>query len=359
MVTLVALFACGQKRPIEIGFMAGLTGRVADLGVPGRNAAQLAVEQCNAGGGISGRPVHLIVRDDRQEAAAAKQMVAELIDRKVEVIIGPMTSSMAMAVIDQVNASPTFMVSPTVTTTALTGRDDNFVRVIDDTSAYAGRTAHYQIETLGHRKAVAIYDLSNKEYSESWFQEFRRSFEALGGTLLGTRTFHSAPDTVFFELVTELIAVKPEVILIIASAVDAARICQQVRKLDAAVAIATSEWAATERFVELAGGASEKVCLAQFLDRNDTSERYRSFYKAYLERYGHAPGFAGVAAFDATRVVLEALARRQRGGRLKETIVAIGDFQGLQQRIPIDGFGDARRATFLAEVRDGQYWTLE
>lgn len=359
MAFLVGILACGEKKPLEIGFMAGLTGRVADLGVPGRNAALLAVEQCNAGGGIDGRPVHLIVRDDRQDAATAKQMVSELIDRKVDVIIGPMTSSMAVATVEQVNASSTLMVSPTVTTTALSDRDDNFVRVLDDTSAYARKSARYQIETLGHRKAVAIYDLSNKEYSESWFREFQTSYEALGGTLLLTRTFHSAPDTVFFEMVTDLLSAKPDMVLIVASAVDAARICQQVRKIDTTVSIAMSEWAATERFIELAGNASEKVHMAQFLNRNDTSAAYQSFRQKYLERYGHAPGFAGVAAYDATRVVLEALARRRHGKTLKETIIAIGEFQGLQQRIPIDNFGDAQRATFLAEVRDGQYWTLE
>ncbi|MBI5062120.1 MAG: ABC transporter substrate-binding protein [Desulfatitalea sp.] len=303
--------------------------------------------------------MHLMVRDDGQDAATAKKMVSELIDRKVEVIVGPMTSSMAVATIDQANASSTLMVSPTVTTTALSDRDDNFVRVLDDTSAYARKSASYQIEALGHRKAVAIYDLCNKEYTESWFQEFQKNYEALGGSFLRTRTYDSSADNVFTGMVGELLSAKPDMILIIASAVDAARICQQVRKIDTTVSIATSEWAATERFIELAGSASEKVCMAQFLNRNDTSARYQSFCQAYLERYGHTPGFAGVAAYDATRVVLEALARRQRGKSLKETIIAIGEFQGLQQRIPIDHFGDAQRATYLAEVRDGQYWTLE
>jgi branched-chain amino acid transport system substrate-binding protein len=359
MVLLVEVLGCGQNKSIEIGFVAGLTGRVADLGIPGRNAALLAVEQCNAGGGIHGRPVHLIVRDDGQDAANARKMVSELIDRKAEAIIGPMTSSMAMATIDQVNAAPILMVSPTVTTTALTGRDDNFFRVLDDTSAYARKSARYQVENLGHRKAVAIYDSNNLAYTESWFQEFRRSYEASGGVFLLTRTYPSSPDTVFLDMVKELLSPEPDMIVIIASAVDAARICQQVRKIDSAVAITLSEWASTERFIELAGGAAEKVLMAQFFNRNDRSAAFLSFSRTYMERYGHAPGFAGVAAYDATQVVLEALARRERGKSLKETIIAIGEFQGLQQRIPIDRHGDARRATYLTEVRDGQYYTLE
>ena len=359
MLVLAGIHGCAQDKPIEIGFMAGLTGRVADLGVPGRNAALLAVERCNAGGGIHGRPVHLVIRDDGQAPATARQVVSELIEQKLEVIIGPMTSSMAMATIDQVNASSTLMVSPTVTTTALTGKDDNFIRVLDDTSAYARKSANYQIKRLGHRKAVAIYDLNNKAYTETWFQEFRQSYEALGGNLLLVRTYQSAADTVFFEMVKELLATEPDLIVIVASAVDAARICQQVRKIDTAVAIAISEWASTERFIELAGSASEKVRTAQFFNRNDSSAAYQSFRQAYLARYGDAPGFAGVAAYDATQVVLEAMARRRQGKSLKETIIAIGEFQGLQQRIPIDRFGDAQRTTFLTEVRDGQYRTLE
>ena len=66
------LSSCGEEPALKIGFVGGLTGRVADLGVAGRDAAILAVEEINASGGIDGRKVHLLVKDDKQDAETAK-----------------------------------------------------------------------------------------------------------------------------------------------------------------------------------------------------------------------------------------------------------------------------------------------
>jgi len=83
---------------VRIGFLAGLSGRVADLGIGGRNGAILAVEMRNRQGGINGRPVELIAEDDQQDAELARHAASRLLASKVEVVIGPMTSTMALAI---------------------------------------------------------------------------------------------------------------------------------------------------------------------------------------------------------------------------------------------------------------------
>jgi branched-chain amino acid transport system substrate-binding protein len=151
----------------------------------------------------------------------------------------------------------------------------------------------------------------------------------------------------------------PDLVVVVANAVDAALICQQVRKLDGRVPLALSEWSSTERFIELAGAAGEGVAMAQFLDRNDTSERYQGFRQAFRERFGQEPGFAALAGFDAAQVVMQALTQRLPGQGLKQAIIAQKTFQGVLQVLTIDQFGDADRVTFLAEIRNGQYLILE
>jgi branched-chain amino acid transport system substrate-binding protein len=353
------LFSCSRKDPIRLGFVGGITGRVADLGVAGRNGTMLAVEERNASGGVNGHLVELLVRDDEQDPATARRVVAELINSNVDAIIGPMTSSMAMATIPLVNSSKTIMVSPTVTTTELTAKDDNFFRVSSNTSEYAAKTARCQFKRFGQRTVAAIYDMGNSSYSESWLNEYRATFTALGGRIVKSATFRSGNDAVFSRMVQDLVAVKPDAILLITNAVDAALICQQIRKLDRDIPIVMAEWASTERFIELAGAASEGVQVSQFLDRNDTSERYRSFLRSYRSRFGQEPGFAGVAAYDAAQVTLEGYARRQPGKSLKETILTTRVFQGVQQAITLDRFGDADRKTFVSIIRNGQYLPLE
>ncbi|HEY4745858.1 MAG TPA: ABC transporter substrate-binding protein [Desulfuromonadaceae bacterium] len=356
---LLPLTGCQKKEPVRIGFVGGLTGRVADLGVAGRNGAMLAVEEANAAGGIGGRQVELVVRDDQQNPEALKRSIADFVSNSFEVVIGPMTSSMAVVAVPLVNGSKTLLISPTVTTTELSGMDDNFLRVISTTKEYSEKNAVYQFDKVGHRRVAVIYDLDNRSYSEDWFKGFRTAFEGRGGSIAATMTYRSAGEPVFTDLAAEMLKSRPDLVLIIANAVDAAMICQQLRKLNKGVGVAVTEWGSTERFIELAGPAADGVVAAQFLNRSDSSPRYARFHESYLKRFGQEPGFAGVAGYDATIVALEAFAKRSHGQSLKEYIIATSTFQGVQQPIVLDRFGDADRKSYLTLIRNGRFVTLD
>lgn len=359
IAALAALVSCRKPEPLRIGFVGGLTGKVADLGVAGRNGVQLAVEQRNAAGGINGRPVELVVRDDEQNPDTARRVVGELVSQNIELIIGPMTSSMAMAVMPQINSSKSILLSPTVTTTDLSGKDDNFLRVISATTDYASKSARYQYDKAGTRTVAVLYDAGNKSYTESWLSGFRTVFTALGGKIILVKSFQSGKDIVFQPLVQELLTAKADSVLVISNAVDSALICQQLRKLAPHQRITLSEWASTERFIELAGTSAEGVVIAQLLDRNDTSKRYLDFLTAYRNRFKQEPGFAGVTGYDSAMIALEALTLRKKGEPLKEVIIDRKIFQGVQQPLDIDRFGDADRKTFVTTIRGNKYVTVE
>ena len=354
-----SLLSCTTSEPIYLGFVGALTGRGADLGVAGRNGAMLAIEQRNGVGGIKGRRVELLVRDDEQNPDRAKRVVTELINRKVAAIIGPMTSNVAVETVPLVDASGTIMISPTVTTDSLSGKDDSFFRVISANSEYAAHNARFQFEKLGHRRAAVMYDLSNKAFSEGWLNDFRATFVRLGGKMVMAQPFASGNETTFLAAVKALLAAKPDVMVIISNAVDAALICQQVRKLDQRVAFTMVGWAATERLLELGGMAVEGAYVDQYFNRDDSSESFTAFLTNYRKRFGLEPGFAGVAAYDATNVALDALTRKGPEQPLKGVILATDRFQGVQQPITFDRFGDARRKTFVSTIRNGRFVIME
>jgi branched-chain amino acid transport system substrate-binding protein len=355
---ILLLNAC-EREPVCIGFVGGISGRVADLGVGGRNGALLAVEERNAHGGINGRPVTLIIRDDEQNPDVARRVVRELVDRKVEALVGPMTSSMALAVVPLLNTARLVAVSPTVTTTELSNKDDYFLRVLPDTQKYAPKSARFHFQKLGLRRAALIYDTGNSSYTESWLAAYRKTFEGLGGRTVAVKSFSSSEYHAFSPLVHDILRHDPDLAVLVCSAVDAALICQQIRKLGPHLTISISEWGSTERFIELGGAAVEGVYFAQFLDHGDTSQRYRSFLASYRKRFGQDPGFSGLAGYDAATVVLDGLAGRERGVSLKNAILAAGVYQGVQKTITLNRFGDTDSATFITLVRDGRFVTLE
>lgn len=348
------LAGCGEPAPLRVGFLGGVSGRVADLGVGGRNGAQLAVEAFNALGGINGRPVELLTRDDEQDPELARRRFAELADAGVAAVVGPMTSGVCAAVLPDANARRLLLLSPTCTAKDFGGKDDYFMRVISPTVVYAEHSARYQYEVMGMRKLALIYDLRNHAYSESWGDDFRRAFGALGGRVVAVRSFASGDDAGLAGLVESVLKAAPDGVVLVANSVDAALLVQQIRRRSAAVAIATAEWSSTERFIELAGKAADEVVMAQFLDRDSTAPAYQAFRARYRERFGDEPGFAGVAGYDATTVLLEAL-RRQPGRSPKEALLAVRRFDGLQGPIEFDANGDADRRTYVTRVRNGRF----
>lgn len=355
---LAGLAACTPSEPINLGFMGGLSGRVADLGIDGRNGALLAVEQRNQAGGIAGRHVVLQTEDDQQTPEIARQAVGKLIERKVAAIVGPMTSAMAVATVPLVNKAQIVMVSPTATTNDLTGLDDYFFRVLSSTRNYAVKSANHHYQVAGMRRMSAIYDLRNQAYTESWLQDYRAAFSAAGGSVIETISFSSGDQTHFAHLARKLLASKPDGVLLVANSVDAALLAQQLRRLNPLVAIVASEWSATERLIELGGRAVEGITIAQFLDRQSQQPAYVAFRKAYSERFGKEPGFAGLTAFDATNVVMDALASQNASQTLKEALLARKTFAGAQTQVVFDAYGDASRETFMTTIKDGMFVVL-
>jgi branched-chain amino acid transport system substrate-binding protein len=348
-----------EREPVRIGFVGGISGRVADLGVGGRNGVLLAVEERNARGGINGRPIELIIRDDEQDPETAGRVARELVGLKVEAIIGPMTSSMAKVLVPVVNEARMVAVSPTVTTSELSGLDDYFFRVLPDTQTYAPKSAHFHFEKFGLRKAAIVYDSGNSSYTVSWMNNFRKAFEGLGGRIVAVESFKSGGNAAFSPMVRELLKSKPDLVVLVSNAVDAALLCQQVRKLAPQVTITISEWGSTERFIELGGAAVEGVYIAQFVDYNNTTPRYRDFLASYRKRFGQDPGFSAQGGYDAATVVMDALAARKDGTSLKDAILAIASYHGVQREILLNRFGDTKSSTFITMVRGGRFVTLE
>ena len=60
------LVGCGRQEPLVIGFIGGLTGPNADNGQAGLDAVTLAIEEFNRDGGVDGRLVELLAKDDGQ-----------------------------------------------------------------------------------------------------------------------------------------------------------------------------------------------------------------------------------------------------------------------------------------------------
>ncbi len=105
MRRLLTLLAAGMtiagaaiaQEPVRIGAMYPLTGGGAIYGVPAMVGHQLAIEEINKRGGIMGRKVESIERDDKMNPSAASATMKELITKdKVNIVVGGLASSVGL-----------------------------------------------------------------------------------------------------------------------------------------------------------------------------------------------------------------------------------------------------------------------
>lgn len=350
----MALTACGPQTPIHIGFIGGLTDRNSDNGQSGLNGVILAVETFNRAGGVDGRMVELMARDDAQNRDMAAKSAGELVAANVEAVIGPFTSGMAAVIVPITGQAGIFQISPTITSMDFYGKDDNLFRINRTTRDNAGDYAQV-IVGRGQRRIAVAYDTRNRNFTESWLKEFRHAVHAGGARLAAEVPYESGPDTNFAQVVAKMLASKPDSLFFISGALDVARLAQQARKQAPLLPIGASEWAATEQLIELGGDVVQGLLIVQNYDHDDASERFKDFSEAYFKRFQRNPGYSSVSAYDAATVVLTALKNRRKGETLKSAVHNSGPYQGLQQQIVFDANGDTQRKVFFTEIRDGRY----
>ncbi|MGI9215915.1 MAG: ABC transporter substrate-binding protein [Hydrogenophaga sp.] len=352
----LGLVACSPKptEPIRIGFIGGLTSANSDNGQAGLNALTLAVEQFNRAGGVQGRLVELVSRDDAQNAETAARAARDLVEAKVEAVIGPFTSSMAAAIVPITGEAGILQVSPTITAMDFYGKDDNLFRINRTTRDNASDYARFMVGRGQKRFAIA-YDLRNRKFTESWLAEFRIAAKANGAAVVSEVPYESSESTDFDGVVRQMLAQPTDSLFFISGALDVARLAKAAREQAPQLPIAASEWAATEQLIDLGGSVVEGLLIVQNYDRDDTSPRFREFSDAFYKRFQRYPGYSSVSTQDAATVVLQALKNRQEGETLKQAALRSGPYQGLQQDIQFDANGDTVRKIYFTEIRDGRY----
>ncbi len=160
--------------PIKIGLQAPLTGDYAYEGKGFEQSIKLLVDQTNETGGLLGRPVELIVEDDKGDPKEASLVADRLITAGVVAVIGGYNSTATEASSEIFNEAGLLQVTPSSTATRLTTKGyERFFRTcfLDDRQALFAAT--FMVETLGAKKIGLVHD--NSTYAKGladWTEKY-------------------------------------------------------------------------------------------------------------------------------------------------------------------------------------------
>ena len=162
VLSLVFAFtACGKggsDDTIKLGILCSLTGNSQTNGGYAQQGAKMAVEEINAAGGINGKQIELVIEDDGGKADTAINAYNKLQSQKAVAIVGPMLSSLALAMDQNVQTGKIPLLIG-ATSAALTDNIDNpyFHRLRCSDTIMAEVAASYAVSNYGAKKIGIFY----------------------------------------------------------------------------------------------------------------------------------------------------------------------------------------------------------
>ena len=164
----------------RLGLLIPQTGSVDGSGKSLTQVATNAIDIVNAAGGILGRDIELVVRDEGSDSATALTAVDDFISEfRIDALIGPMSSSIALSVLPRLVENKIGSCSPTATAVSLASFPDNelFVRTTPS-DILASEAMAQLIGQTGVVETLVAYP--DDPFGRAFAAEIRRSLAVQG-----------------------------------------------------------------------------------------------------------------------------------------------------------------------------------
>jgi branched-chain amino acid transport system substrate-binding protein len=149
----------GSSNTLQVGVIGPFSGPSSDFGTPLLQGIHLAVDEINAVGGYVGRPLTLVIKDDRGDPATGLQAAQELAAQKVVATIGFCNTGVAQKSLDVFQTARIPLIIPCATGTPLTAQFPAPESYIFRTSARDSIQAPFVVSDIVKRgwNKVAIF----------------------------------------------------------------------------------------------------------------------------------------------------------------------------------------------------------
>ncbi|MFC1573045.1 ABC transporter substrate-binding protein [Candidatus Eisenbacteria bacterium] len=356
----------GREKPepnvdsVVIGLLAPLKrSHEAYIGQPMLQAARLAIDEANAGGGYKGKPFKLVVRNDTGLwGASANEIVTFSYVDSAWAVIGTVDGANTHIAIRVALKTelPVINVADTDPTLVETKIPWIFRNIADDRQmAY---TIAYHVYRERNFKRVAILRADNR-YGRFGVGEFRSG---------SVRLKHPPPMEVNYEIaynhvnpdfsiqMKRLKRVKPDAVVLWADAEAGGHLVRRMRAEGLDVPIFACDRVLSPRFLEVAGPAAEGVVAAVPFNPEADNPRLEQFRENFQSRYGAEPGVYAAHAYDGAWMTIDAI---RKGGlnryRIRDALAEITSYQGVTGEIVMDNVYADRGPVTLATVRNGHW----
>ncbi|HEX2602526.1 MAG TPA: ABC transporter substrate-binding protein [Gemmatimonadaceae bacterium] len=301
-VALLALAACNSTKKPYIVAAAGPWKQ--GYGLQNLQGVELAVEEINNAGGINGHALRLVSRDDDGEGDKATKIAQDFVaTRSISAVIGHVNSSGMLA------AAPVYdgqlpAIATSATSPDLTGISSWVFRIISSDSLNGIALANFASK-FGQRGPASVAVLyENNTYGRGLADSFRRSFH---GDILSLDPIDADLQSAE-PYIAYLKMRKPKIVFVAGRVASGLKILQEAKREGFnPIFVGGDGWQGILADTSTAEGAY----IGMSFTPEDPSPPARTFVAAFEKKYHTQPDAHAALAYDATRLVAQAL--REKG----------------------------------------------
>lgn len=358
LVLLAVFFSCKEEvKVLRIGALIPMSGTLEPYGRNVKNGLTLALNQINDANGINGKKLDIIFEDDGSDEKVAAQKADALIKQGVPLIIGGITSPVALAVAPICERSKVVFLSPAASSPKLTTAGNYIFRNYPSDTLEGKVMAEYAVRRM-QVKSVAVLYIDN-EYGQGLMDVFNDTFTGLGGEITIQKSFTQG-QTDFAALVKEVKGRPADAVYIIGYYSEIAGILQELKKQKVESKVISVEGVAQPIILEIASDAAEGLVYPQPPYSPDSKDAaIQKFVSSYKAKFNTKPDIDAAFSYDALRIVAKAIEKCQNYPVDLRDRMADTSMKGLVGDIAFDSNGDVDITPKMFHILGGQFVPLE
>jgi len=284
----VSLSAAIAADPIKIGVQGPFTGGSSSMGVSMRDGVRLAVDEINKSGGVLGRQLQLVERDDEAKNERGVQIAQELINKeKVAVAVGYINTGVALASQRFYQEAKIPVMNNVATGSLVTHQFDdqpeNYIfRNAAHDSIQAPMIVEEAITRRGYKKVAILADSTN--YGQLGREDLEKALALKGIKPVAVEKFNIKD----VDMTPQLLKAKEagaEAVLTYGIGPELAQIANGMTKLGWKVPMIGSWTLSMANFIDNAGPGGEGARMPQTFIQEPTTPKRQSFIISYLKMF--------------------------------------------------------------------------
>jgi branched-chain amino acid transport system substrate-binding protein len=338
--SLVSLSPAMAQDSLKVGLVAAMSGQSAKSGEAIVRGLSIAIDEINAKGGVLGKKLELVVRDDESNPAKGVVAARELAQReKVVALFGGLDTPVSMAIVPFANQAKIPFMGVWAAGTPITknGAAENYafrVSAVDEIVDKA--LVDYSVKKYGAKKPGMI--LINNSWGESNEKGLKAALADRKMEYAAIEKFETNDVDVVPQL-TRLKQAGADVLYLVANVAPSAQVVKSLDRMGWNVPIVSHWGPAGGRFSELAGPSAEKVHFVQtYSFSGKLSPKGEAVLAALKKKYPEIKSLADVTpavgianAYDAMHLTALAIAKAgsTEGSKVRNGFYAIDKYDGL------------------------------